>query len=279
MPADLRDALNSPLPVTGLSMRVSAAPFQGSASNASVLLIVELLGRDLALRANNKVEVSFLAIDNNAKAHGARHQAIALNLQPETRAQVERTGIRLVNRMELAPGKYQLRVAARDPATDKVGAMIYDLEVPDFFKQPVALSGLTLTSLGGVAMFTPRQDERLKEVLPAAPSALRTFQQNDELALFAEVYDHSGSRDHEVTLASSLVADDGRVVDETEEKIDSSDFDPVKRSYAYSVRIPLVDIVPGRYVLKVEVRSSVGNTPAATRQIGFTVAPGVERGK
>jgi hypothetical protein len=93
------------------------------------------------------------------------------------------------------------------------------------------------------------------------------------------VYDHSGSRDHEVTLASSLVADDGRVVDETEEKIDSSDFDPVKRSYAYSVRIPLVDIVPGRYVLKVEVRSSVGNTPAATRQIGFTVAPGVERGK
>jgi hypothetical protein len=32
-------------------------------------------------------------------------------------------------------------------------------------------------------------------------------------------------------------------------------------------------------VLKVEVRSSVGNTPAATRQIGFTVAPGVERGK
>ena len=157
--------------------------------------------------------------------------------------------------------------------------MTYNLEVPDFSAQEIGLSGLTLTSLAGDDMFTPRQDDQLKDVLPAAPVALRTFLQNDELALFAEVYDHSGSGEREVTLGSTVLAADGRVVHETKETIDSSDLDTAKRSYQYSVRLPLSDFAPGRYVLKVEARSSIGNRRAAIRQIGFTVAPGPDHGK
>jgi hypothetical protein len=273
MPADLRDALASPLPVSGLSMRVAAAPFMGSASSGSVLLIVEMLGRDLALGFKNRVEVSFLALDANGKVHGARNQAIALDLTPETRTRVEQTGIRLLNRLELPPGRYQLRVAVRDPGKGNVGAVTYNLEVPDFSEQEIGLSGLTLTLLAGDDMFTPRQDDQLKDVLPAAPVALRTFPQNDELALFAEVYDHSGSAERQVTLGSTVLAADGHVVHETKETIDASDLDAAKRSYRYSVRIPLGDFAPGRYVLKVEAQSSIGNRRAAIRQIAFTVAP------
>jgi len=274
MPPDLRDALASPLPVSGLSMRVSAAPFMGTASNASVVVIVEMLGRDLTLEANNKVQVSFQASDVvTNKVQGARNLAITLDLQPDTRARVEQTGIRLLNRMELLPGRYQLRVAARDPVKANVGAVTYDLEVPDFAKVPVGLSGLMVTSLAGAAMFTPRADEQLKDVLPAPPIALRTFAQNDELALFAEAYDQSGSGDHDLTLVTSVLDGNGRVVYNTEETIDSSDLDAVKRSHEYSVRIPLGDLAPGRYVLKLEAWSSVGNMPPASRQIGFTVTP------
>ena len=66
-------------------MRVAAAPFMGSASSGSVVLIVEMLGRDLTLGSKNRVEVSFRALDANGKVHGARNQAIALDLKPETR--------------------------------------------------------------------------------------------------------------------------------------------------------------------------------------------------
>ena len=45
-PPDVREALDSPLPVSGLTMHVFAAPFKGTAPNASVLLGVELRGRD-----------------------------------------------------------------------------------------------------------------------------------------------------------------------------------------------------------------------------------------
>ena len=99
----------------------------------------------------------------------------------------------MLNRMELPPGRYQLRVAARDSTKSNIGSIVYDLEVPDFYKQPISLSGLALTSLGGAAMMTARPDDQLKTVLPAPPVAARTFAQNDELALFAEIYDNSGN--------------------------------------------------------------------------------------
>ena len=159
-----------------------------------------MLGRDLTLGSKNRVEVSFHAIDAYGKVHGARNQAIALDLTPETRVLVEQTGIRLLNRMELPPGRYQLRVAARDPGKGNVGAVTCDLDVPDFPKQSISLSGLTLTSLAGDEMFTPRQGRtRSWNALPAAPVARRAFLQDDELALFGEVYDHSGTAPHQAS--------------------------------------------------------------------------------
>jgi len=279
MPADLRDALISPLPVSGLSMRVFVAPFKGPGPNASVVLVIEMRGRDLSLDGNSRLEVSFLAADVNAKVHGARNQAVSLDLQPERRLQVQESGIRLLNRMELAPGRYELRVAVRDPGNSNVGAVSYDLEVPDFLKPPISLSGLTLTSLAGAAMFTPRADEQLKDVLPAAPVAVRTFPQNDELALFAEVYDNSASTPHEVSVVASVRADNGGIVYEAEEIMDSSALDAARASFPYTARIPLYDIAPGEYVLDVEARSSVGTTLRASRRIGFTVAPGTSAAK
>ena len=46
---ELRDALGNPLPVSGLTMHVSLAPFMGAAPNASVLITEDIRGRDLKL--------------------------------------------------------------------------------------------------------------------------------------------------------------------------------------------------------------------------------------
>ena len=90
-------------------MRVFAAPFKGTAPNASVLVGVELLGRDLSLDTNSKVEFSYMAIDTKSKICGARTDSITMNLKPETKTRVEQTGFRMLNRIELPAGRYQLR--------------------------------------------------------------------------------------------------------------------------------------------------------------------------
>src|SRR4051794_25891241 len=86
---ELREALDSPLPVSGLTMHVFAAPFKGAAPNASVLFGVEVRGRDLQLAQNAKLLLSYLAIDQNGKVKGGNTDSLAMpNLKPETKARI-----------------------------------------------------------------------------------------------------------------------------------------------------------------------------------------------
>lgn len=269
---EMFDTINSPLQVSGLTMRVFAAPFKGTAPNASVLVGVEMLGRDLTLEAG-KVNISYLAVDSKAKVFGRRNDTLSLNLRADTRTRVESTGLRVFNRMDMPAGRYQLRVAAGDPGKANLGSVILDLEVPDFFKIPFGISGLTVTPLGGGPMMSAKPDEALLQVLPAPPVAQRTFAQDDELALFAEVYDNENKDAHKVDIATTLITDEGRVLYKNEETRDSSDLQGAKGAYGYSARVPLSAVPPGRYVLQVEARSRLGRGTSAVRQIEITVIP------
>src|SRR5262249_57450065 len=142
---------------------------------------------------NAKLLVSYIAIDQNGKVRGGNTDSLSMpNLKPETRARIEQTGLRMLNRLDLPPGKYQLRVAAHDTNGGNVGSVQYDLAVPDFQKAPFSISGLVLTSGLGSALPTVRADEQLKQVLPGPPISMRRFAPNDEIALFAEVYHNDG---------------------------------------------------------------------------------------
>jgi VWFA-related protein len=269
---ELRDALDSPLPVSGLTMHVFASPFKGVAPNASVLFGVELRGRDMKVEPNSKILLSYIAIDANGKVKGGNTDTLTLsNLKPESKARIEQTGLRMLNRLELPPGKYQLRIAAHDPAGGNVGSVQYDLEVPDYVKAPFSMSGLVVTSASGAALPTVKADEQLKPMLPAAPVSLRTFPQNDELALFAEVYDNSGTTPHKVDIITTVTTDEGKQMFKTEETRDSADLGGKRGGYGYTTRIPMKDLALGSYVLKVEAKSRLDKTPPVARELQFTV--------
>ena len=269
---ELREALDSPLPVSGLTMHVFASPFKGTAPNASVLFGVELRGRDMKVDPNSKILLSYIAIDANGKVKGGNTDSLALtNLRPDTKARIEQSGLRMLNRLDLPPGKYQLRVAAQDQSGGNVGSVQYDLDVPDFAKAPFSMSGLVLTSGAGSAFPTVKPDEQLKAMMPGPPIALRAFPQNDEIALFTEVYDNAGATPHKVDIVTTVTTDDGKVLFKTEEVRDSTDLGGKSGGYGYATRVPLKELALGSYVLKVEARSRLGKTPPIARELQFTV--------
>jgi hypothetical protein len=270
---EVREALESPLPVSGLTMQVFAAPFKGAPPNASVLFGVELRGRDMRLANNDKLQLSYFAVDAQGKTKGGNTDALTMTLKPETRARIEQNGVRMLNRMDLPPGKYQLRIAAHDAGGGAVGSVLYDLEVPDFVKSPIAMSGIVLTSVTASHRPTVRPDEQLRSALPAAPSALRSFPQNDEIALFAEVYDNSASAPHKVDISSTITTDEGKVLFKSDEERDSSELGGKTGGYGYTAKIPLKEIPAGPYVLTVTARSRVSPNPTVQRQIRITVEP------
>jgi VWFA-related protein len=269
---ELREALDSPLPVSGLTMHVFAAPFKGAPPNASVLFGVELRGRDMKVDPNSKILLSYIAIDATGKVRGGNTDSLTLtNLKPESKARIEQSGLRMLNRLDLPPGKYQLRIAAHDSAGGNVGSVQYDLEVPDYAKAAFSMSGLVLTSGSGAAFPTVKADEQLKPMLPGPPIALRSFPQNDEIALFTEVYDSAGSTPHKVDIVTTVTTDEGKVLYKTDETRDSSDLGGKRGGYGYTTRVPMKDLALGSYVLKVEARSRLKDTPPVARELQFTV--------
>jgi VWFA-related protein len=272
-PPEVREALDSPLPVSGLTMHVFTAPFKGAAPNASVLFGVEMRGRDLQLSQNSKILISYIAIDATGKVRGGNTDSLTMPaMRPETKARIEQTGLRVLNRLDLPPGKYQFRVAAHDSTGGNVGSVQMDLEVPDFQKVPFSVSGITLTSGAGSQMPTVRPDEQLKAVLPGPAVALRSFPQNDEVAVFAEVYDNAGGTPHKVDITASVITDEGKVMFTANEVRDSTELGGKTGGYGYSTKIPMKDLPPGAYVLKVEAKSRLGDT-TASRDVRIRVEP------
>jgi hypothetical protein len=109
--------------------------------------------------------------------------------------------------------------------------------------------------------------------MPGPAIAMRTFPQNDEIVLFAEVYDNAGSTPHKVDITATVTADEGKVMFTANEVRDSSDLGGQRGGYGYTTKIPLKDLAPGSYVLKVEAKSRLANTAAAFRDVMFKVEP------
>jgi len=269
---EVQEALESPLPISGLTLRVFAAPFKGTAPNASVLLGIEMLGRDLKMQADHPVNLSYEAVDAKGKIRGGGTNLVPFNgVKPETKPLLARTGLRVLNRMDLPPGRYQVRVAASESGGGAIGSILYDLDVPDFYKPSFSMSGLTLTSIVASQTPTIRPDEQLKAMLPASPAALRTFPGNDEIALFAEIYDNAASTPHKVDITTTVTSDTAKQVFKATEERSSSDIQGKGGGYGYAARVPLRDIAPGVYVLRVEARSRLGSGAVASRDVQFTI--------
>jgi len=267
----LRAALSKPVPIGDLPVRVFAAPFRGAGSNSSVLLAVEVDGASLRFqerdgRFNEKVEVSIIASDERARVQGEDRQEFDLRLQPDTYQRVRRSGVRLLSRLTLPPGRYHVRVGAYETSGGATGTAAYDLELPDYSRLPFGLSGLILTSASAEALATANPDPVLKEALGGSPAATRKFSPSETLSIYAEAYDTS--RQARAIAVDTTVhhAMDGRKVFESTDRRDAR---PTDRVHGFRTDVPLKNLPPGLYVLGVEATSTLGGS--ARRDVLFEV--------
>jgi hypothetical protein len=101
----------------------------------------------------------------------------------------------------------------------------------------------------------------------------RSFVAGDELAFFVEVYDNTGKQPHKVDIEATLKAEGGQTVFQTREERDSSELAGGPGGYGFSARVPLKDVAPGLYVLRVQGKSRAGDQPEAARETVIRVLP------
>jgi VWFA-related protein len=267
--------LNSPLPVSGLGLKMTLATMKGTAPNVHVAVIVEFNGPDIVpdpanVPAGDKIDLTFATLDLGGKVVASGRKSMSLDVRPETRQSIAEHGMRLVTGFDVPPGRYQLRVAAHEGAGDKAGSVFWNLEVPDFTKSPITMGNLAISAPSAVRTPTSDDSSTLKDILPGPPTASREFRLEDTLAVYTEVYDNEASKPHSVDLSATVRTDDGTQVFVTKDERNSSEIKADRGGYTYLARVPLQDLVPGRYVLTVEAKSRLGGDPV-TKEIQFTV--------
>ncbi|HTL45954.1 MAG TPA: VWA domain-containing protein [Vicinamibacterales bacterium] len=277
---ELREAMDSPVGVSGLTVHAFAAAFRGAAPKDAVAIALEIDGTRLPFKQSpeglftDDLEISMYAADQKGKIQDGAQDVLNLRLKPATHEVVSKGSFRVVRKLQIPPGKYSVRIGARESNSGLLGTVFFDFEAPDFSKAPLTMSGIVITSASGTRVPTASGDpsgNEFKDVLPGPPTAMREFPSNDQLAMFAEVYDNLPKTPHRVAITASVLADDGKVVFSRADERSSDELKGSAGGYGYTGNIPLSGLGPGRYVLRVEAKSLVGKGDSVSREVEFRV--------
>jgi VWFA-related protein len=264
-------ALGSAIAVNDVIMRAVAAPYRGTGNNAMVALAIEFDISKLDLVEKNgvltgDVEVSFLATDTKGKVHPGRRYATTMSLKKQAAESAFRSGARVLSKIELPKGKYQLRIAAGGHT--RAGSLLYDLEVPDF-NNGLNMSGVSLTSGTATALSTFRPADLIGSALPGPVVALRDFSRQETVSIYAEAY-NGDSCTALPTLSAELRTGTGAVIGKLLRQKQSSALHAQGGAIGLSAALPLSGVQPGVYVIHVEA-SDTNSRDVVSRDVPIRV--------
>jgi VWFA-related protein len=270
--AALSEMLAAPIAMSGLPMRVTAPAFAGSDSKASVEVIVDIAGRDLlaasaASGGKGSLALLMTVADASGRVEARERGSLDINLSEATRGQLAERGVRLISRLEVAPGRYVLRVAGVDEGGAARGTIQYDLDVPDFSRGALSMSDLAIALASEADPPITGSDKTWSERFTRAPTTARTFSAADELLVVGEIYG-SGMALDSVDATTTVRSASGEVVfdhrSELQQRTDRAS------TLIHSTRVPLQGLDPGDYVLAVESTAGSDGAPVS-RELPFTV--------
>jgi hypothetical protein len=308
-------ALGNPVAVSGIPMRVTATPFMDKGGkNATVSLAMEIspTGLQFAEKSGQyeaALEIRHVTTDARNKLYPEFRHPAKLTLSPALYERASERGLRVVSEFGLPPGRYQVRVASA--GATRTGSVVYDLEVPDFRKDALTMSGVALTSDSAAGTLTLQADvgdrsskgrdcrppvcvaevrsgramsqwpAQMKvpiawqDVLPAPPTTVRDFTPTDTITAFVEVYDNSRQSEreapHSLNVVPTLRNTEGAVVRMVEEQRSSQNAKRPSGGHAFVTRMPLAGIAAGPYLLQVEGRSERDPAVTVTRRVPIRI--------
>jgi hypothetical protein len=112
----------------------------------------------------------------------------------------------------------------------------------------------------------------LKDVLPSPATVFREFFPLDTLTLVAEIYDNKWKTPHTLDITTAVLEEKGTVRFNNDQQRKTDELQALGGgSFVHKASIPLKDLLPGSYTLRVEARSRLGKTEPVMRQLTFRV--------
>ncbi len=270
---DTSTLVMAPIQAAGLPIDVHAVALKRDKKTADVVVTASVDGNALAGDSarpdvSNTLELALMAIDSAGKVRAATGRAIDVRLDDLASRILRDSGYRVVSRLQVPPGRYQIRQAIRERNGGRQGSVFADLEIPDFSKR-LTMSHVLLTS--DHANVVPTSVDRdVYERLPVLPSARRAFAPDDQLKAAVEVYDPSGGR--EMHVVTAIIDGAGHQRYRDLRTVTRKDFKGATGAYRHAVQVPIAN-AGGDLMLVIEARPIASPGESVTRRVPFAIAP------
>jgi hypothetical protein len=256
--AGLDAALDTTLPVGDIPLELGVAPFASPSGKGGTLLVstgVHDPASPAQSSSTREIELVARAYDLEGEPQATYRHSIVVH--PGSARRYEATG-----QLPVKPARrYEVRVAAS--SADRRGSIFADVEIPDFERAPLSLSGVVIASARSGAS----PDARIAAVIPVVPLTVRTFTPRDAVVAFMRIYRRERGNNTPGRIVTTIVDDHDRKVFQREAPLEAM-ATSAAGGVDYRLDLPLTELQPGSYLVTLDV--SAGKAQAS-RNVRFSV--------
>jgi hypothetical protein len=263
----LEAAIGGHLPKADLPLQITAAAF-AEANRKSTVAIALMVRQPRNTAAGEPapgtkpattVDVLASAFDNEGRVWGTRKLSVKLGLNAANRGSVS---YEILPRLPVPPGQYEIRAAVRTDGGHS-GSVYTFVDVPDFSRSGVSLSGIVLEATPAAAAAPP---DAYADLLPVVPTARRDFAASDRVSAFVRVYQGGSQALVPATVTTRIVDANNEQITKSTRELDPSLFAKA-RAFDHRFDLPR-NLAAGQYLFTVEIAAG-GRT--AERALRFRV--------
>jgi len=275
VPAKLRQTISAAYPQRELPIVMSADYYDVAEKGPTVSTSIQLPGEFLSFyeQPNGKIQATVdltgVYFDEKGNPKASFLERIVTTAASAEAAKTYHMDITYTYPATLPPGLYQVRAAARDDKSGRVGSVHSWIEIPDLSKKQLSMSSILLGERTQ-ARVTNVSDQG--PVNPVSLSASHRFKRQSTLRFLIFAYNTTPApADHkpDIAVQVQVIRDDQPVLTTALRKITTEGVSDLAR-VPYAAEIPMADMQPGRYLLQVSVIDRVARQ-STTRQTHFEV--------
>jgi VWFA-related protein len=266
---ELSDALSALRPrasiPTALALGFVNSPREGTVLTAAVGLDRAAFGPAGAPQADGtRVDLRGIILDDRGQSVTGFRHTLAVGARETTTG--PRPRVMYAYQFKLAPGLYQVRVAARDQKTGRTGSAMEWVEIPDLARKEFTLSSIFLAERTGTQATEKLSIENLTEGVLLNVDG--RFARSSWLRFVLFIYNASkGTTSPDVALQVQIFRDDQPVFTAPliKVRVDSA---TEATQIPYAAELPLSSFPPGRYALQLTAIDRHAKA-TATRRVNF----------
>ena len=272
----LEDALMLGDPITELTIDLELNYFQLNSAEYFVPVAAKIPGRELALAKKGGAQRSLIDIIGEVKDdYGTTitnlRDKVELKLTGETAAQLAKVPIEYTTGFTLLPGKYSIKLLARDDETGRIGTYLTHFTIPNLQRvtDHLPISTVVLSAQRvplAAALFNAKKDTSsdaaqatnplVTQGAELMPSVTRVFHQAAPIYVYLQAYEHPPAAGSPlISYISFLKGNDQVWTKSWESSPQDLHYAPQGRAGSIPINftVPASVLAPGRYTCQVTV--------------------------